>query len=266
MSYDPLRLRVELQHLDWARQLKDEVIDDIAASAKLREFQAGQVVIELDSEISHVYFVVAGRLEGALFDRLGKKIHRDTLRRGSSVGLFSVLLPDRSYLQVQAVERTTVIQLALDELLRLTAKHRDFQLAVWRIAANIVKRLEIVDRDLPKPAAVAVVHHSDASRPLTAALTRRLRQLGESPCVTGDDERWKPHEGIPHRPLFQNGVSIGPEGIKQLLKEWTSQDRLLIDVRADHSVNDLDRIVGYADAVLWCIQPQDTATALEVLK
>src|SRR5262249_4965756 len=139
MSYDPHRLRIELQHLEWARPLKDEVIEDIAASARLREFPVGQVVIELDSEISHVYFVVAGRLEGALFDRLGKKIQRDTFRRGSSVGLFSVLLPDRSHLQVEAVEHTTVIQLALDDLLRLTAKYRDFQLAVLRIAANIVK-------------------------------------------------------------------------------------------------------------------------------
>src|SRR5262245_19462400 len=266
MSYDPHRLRIELQHLEWARPLKDEVIEDIAASARLREFPVGQVVIELDSEISHVYFVVAGRLEGALFDRLGKKIQRDTFRRGSSVGLFSVLLPDRSHLQVEAVEHTTVIQLALDDLLRLTAKYRDFQLAVLRIAANIVKRLVMVDRDLPKPAVVSVVHQSDASRPLMVALTRRLRQLGESPFVAGDDDRWKPERGIPHRLLIENGVSIGPERIKQLLKEWTSQDRFFIDVRADHSADALDRIVGYADAVLWCIQPQDAAAALQALK
>jgi hypothetical protein len=71
MNLDPHRLRIELHHLDWARQLKGEVIEDIAASAKLMEFNAGQVVIDLDSEINSVYFVVSGRLEGALFDRLG---------------------------------------------------------------------------------------------------------------------------------------------------------------------------------------------------
>jgi CRP-like cAMP-binding protein len=90
MNLDQQRLSIELQHLDWARQLEEEVIHDIAASASLMEFQAGQVVIELDSEINSVYFVVAGRLEATLFDRLGKKIVCDTFPRGSVVGLFSV--------------------------------------------------------------------------------------------------------------------------------------------------------------------------------
>src|SRR6516164_2135903 len=230
------------------------------------EFQAGQVVIHLDSEINSVYFVVAGRLEGALFDQLGKEIHCDTFQRGSVVGLFSVLLPDRSHLHVEAVEPTTVIQLALDDLLRLTAKYREFQITMFRIAANFVKHLVMVDRELPRPAAVAVVHHSDASRPLAVELARRLRQLGESPCVAGDDGRWKPEDGIPHRLLFEKGVSIGPEQIKQLLKEWASYNRLFIDFRADHSADDLDRMVSYSDVVLWCIQPQDVAAAVQTLK
>jgi predicted acylesterase/phospholipase RssA/CRP-like cAMP-binding protein len=266
MNLDQQRLCIELQHLDWARQLKEEVIQEIAASAKLMEFQAGQVVIHLDSEINSVYFVVVGRLEGALFDRLGKEIHCDTFQRGSAVGLFSVLLPDRSHLHVEAVEPTTVIHLALDELLCLAAKYRDFQIAILRIAANIVKRLVMVDRELPKPAAVAVVHHSDTSRPLSVELTRRLRQLGESPCMAGDDERWKPENGTPHRLLFENGVAIGPERIKQLLKEWTAYNRLFIDFRADHCPEDLDHIVTYADVVLWCIRPEDVAAALQALK
>src|SRR6516225_752564 len=154
MNFDPHRLRIELQHLDWARQLKEEVIDDIAASATLMDFQAGQVVFELDSDINSVYFVVAGRLEGALFDRLGKQILRDTFQRGSVVGLFTVLVADRSHLQVEAVEHTIAIHLGLDDLLRLTAKYREFQLTVLRIAANLVKHLMMVDRDLPTPAAI----------------------------------------------------------------------------------------------------------------
>ena len=139
MSYDPNRLRVELQHLDWARQLKEEVIQDIAASAELMECQAGQVIIELDSEINRVYFILAGRLEGALFDRLGKKILHETFQRGSVVGLFSVLLADRSHLHVEAVQHTTAIHLELDDLLRLTGNYREFQLTILRIAANLVK-------------------------------------------------------------------------------------------------------------------------------
>jgi predicted acylesterase/phospholipase RssA len=266
MNLDQQRLCIELQRLEWARELREEVIQDIAASAKLSEFQPGQVLIALDSDINDVYFVVAGRLEGAIFDRLGKQIYRDTVQRGAVVGLFSMLLSDRSHLHVEAVEPTTVIHLELDDMLRLTAKHREFQLTMFRIAANVVKHLVMVDRELPKPAAVGVVHHSDASRPLTIELVRRLQQLGESPCVAGDDDRWQPADGIPHRLLFENGVSIGPERIKQLLKEWSTRTRLFIDVRSDHSPDDLNRLLSFSDVVLWCIQPQNVAAALQTLK
>src|SRR5262245_58613372 len=101
MDLERHRLSVELQRLDWARQLNEEVIDDIAGSAEWMEFPAGQVVIELGSAVNHVYFVISGRLNGVLFDRLGKEIHRDLFGRGTVVGLFSVLLRDQSYLRVE---------------------------------------------------------------------------------------------------------------------------------------------------------------------
>jgi NTE family protein len=266
MDLDQHRLSVELQRLPWARELQEEVVQDIVASARFTEFQAGQVVIALDAVVTDVYFVITGRLEGALFDRLGKEIHRETLRRGSVVGLFSEALPDRSYLHVEAAEHTTAILLGLDDLLRLTAKHRGFQLAMFRLAAGVVKRLVMVDRELSKPAAVGVVHHSDASRPLAVELARRLRQLGEFPCVAGDDERWRPGDGIPHWLLFEDGVFIGPERLTQRLQEWVSHDRLFIDVRAEHSPDDLGRMLSYSDVVLWCVRPQDVDAALRALR
>jgi predicted acylesterase/phospholipase RssA/CRP-like cAMP-binding protein len=266
MIVDQDRLCIELQRLDWARQLTEEVIQDIASFAKLTEFQGGQVVIELDSEINDVYFVITGRLAGALFDRLGKEIQRDTFGRGSVVGLFSVVLPERSHLQVTAVETTTAVFLPLDDLLRLMAKHREFQLTMLRIAANVVKRLVVVDRDLPKPAVVGIAHHSSATRPLTVELARRLRQLGETPCVAGDDEHCDADNGIPHRLLYRNGSFISSDEVKELLKEWASRSRLFVDFRADHAPEDLIRLMSYADVILWCVRPQDTPAAMQMLK
>jgi predicted acylesterase/phospholipase RssA/CRP-like cAMP-binding protein len=266
MNLDPHRLCVELQRLEWARGLPEEVVQEISASAELMELRAGQVLIELESELDHVYFVITGRLSGALYDRLGKEIHRDIFGRGAVVGLFSVLLPERSHLHVEAVEPTTVIHLNLDELLRFMAQSREFQLTMLRVAANLVKQLVMVDRELPKPAVVGIAHHSEASRPLTVQLARRLRQLGESPAVAGDDERWKPEAEIPHRLVFEKGAFIGSEGVKQLLREWVSHDRLFVDFRADHSPDDLNRLLGYSDVVLWCLQPRDVAAAVQTLK
>ncbi len=266
MIHDQDRLCIELRRLEWARELNDEAIREIAATAELMEFHAGQTVIELDSEVNHVYFVIIGRLEGALFDRLGKEIQRDFFGRGSVAGLFSLLLTDRSHLQVEAVEPTAVIRLSQDELLRLTAKHREFQLAMFRISANIVKRLVMVDRELPKPAVVVIVHHSEASRPLAQQLAGRLQELGESPCVAGDDERFRTEAGIPYKLLFEHGAHIGPEATAQMLKEWSAHGRLLIDVRADHSRENMTRMTSYADVVLWCVQPPDVAAAVQTLQ
>src|SRR3974390_2502934 len=96
LHLDSNRVCIEIQHLDWARELKEEVIQEIAGSATLLDFAPGAVVIEVDAEINSVYFVVVGRLEGKLFDRIGKEIHSDSFQRGSVVGLFSMLLSDRS--------------------------------------------------------------------------------------------------------------------------------------------------------------------------
>lgn len=266
MIQDQGRLCIELRRLEWAHQLKDDVIQDIASSAELMQFETGEVVIKLDSEINHVYFVISGRLEGVLFDRLGKEIHRDVFWRGSVAGLFSVLLPDRSHLQIEAIEPTIVIRLSLDELLRLTATHREFQLTMFRVSANIVKQLVMVDRELPKPTVVGIVHHSHGSRPLSGQLIRRLRELDESICVAGDDQSWKPGVEVPYKLLFEHGKLIGPEELKQQLKDWSMNSRLFVDVRADHSIDELTRMITYADIVLWCIQPGDVDAAVQTLK
>ena len=62
--------------------------------------------------------------------------------------------------------------------------------------------------------------------------------------MAGDDEHWKPEDGIPHRLLYENGASIGPEEVKRLLQQWVSHGRLFLDFRADHSPDDLNRIDG----------------------
>lgn len=266
MSFDRQRLCIELRRLEWAERLEEAVIQEIADSAQMMELRTGQVVVEVDSQFDQVYFVVEGRLEGALFDRIGKEIHRDHFHRGSVVGLFCVLLPERSRLHVEAAQPTTVICLGLDDLLRLTAKYPEFQLTMLRVAANLVKKLMMIDRDLPKPAVVGLCHHSPASRPLAVRLLRRLRQLGESICVAGDDERCQADDGIPHRLLFENGAFIGPERVKQVLHESASYGRLFVDFRADHALEDLNRMMSYSDVVLWWLQPQDVANALQTLK
>ncbi|MBO0862672.1 MAG: patatin-like phospholipase family protein [Chloracidobacterium sp.] len=264
MAFDRHRLCIELQRLDWGHELKDEIVREIVDSAELAQYKAGQPVIKLDQAMDRVYFVIQGRLSCVLFDKIGKTIHREILGRGSVIGLFSAPLAYRSRLQIEAVEPTTVIHLSLDELLRLASRYREFQLSLLRSSANLVKRIMQVDRERPKPAVVGIIHHSQASRALAAQLTGRLRQLGESPCVVGDDDRWIPQEGIPFR-LFKDGICC-PEEAKRILDKWTAHRRLFIDLWADHSDDDLNWALCYSDIVLWCIRPQDVADAARKLR
>src|SRR5215471_5694587 len=199
-------LHVELRWLEWAKGLSQESLTAITNAAEYKEYETGEVVVELEAEITHVWFLIAGRLHVTLYDVLGKEIHRDSFVRGSVLGLFSLGLSDRSHLQAQATEPSRAITLTLSDLIRLTATYPDFQLVMFRLAANMFKRYVTVDRSLPRPPVVGIVHHSDASRQFAGRLARRLRELDESPCIAGDDDRWKPEGNIPYRSWLEMAV------------------------------------------------------------
>ena len=255
------RLQIEIRRLEWAKELNEDTPAAITNAAEWVAFDAGETVIEVESEIAHVSFLITGRMQATLYDSLGKEIQQDTFARGDVIGLFSLGLSDRSHLQVQATEPSTAIRLTLPNLLQLTAKHTDFQLAMFRLSANVFKRHVMVERSLPRPSVVGVVHHTTASRPLVGRLAHRLRELGESPCILGDDERWKTDEDIPFKLLI-----VEVEERQDLIKEWASHRRLLFDIRADHSEEVMKRFLSYVDIVLWCVQPQDAPAAVQLLQ
>ena len=254
------QILVDMRRLEWAKGLSEETLRAIAEAAVWVEFNADEVVIEVESEITHVFLVLSGRLQVRLYDVLGKEIGRDTFARGFILGLFSIGLSERSHMQVVATEPSTAIRLTLSQLLQLTAKHSDFQLAMFRAAANKAKRLITVDRSLPKPSVVGIVHHTPATRAITARLTQRLRDLDEAPCVVGDDEHWKPDGDIPFQ-LLDTDTQESPR-----LRSWAASRRLLIDVRDDHPVEAMERLLSYSETTLWCVRPQDVLSLVPLLR
>ena len=253
------QILVDLRRLEWAKGLSEETLIAIANTAEWVQFHADEVVVDVDTEITHLFFLLSGRLHVVLYDVLGKEIERDTFTRGFILGLFSVGLSERSHMQAVATEPSTAIRLTLSELLQLTAKLPDFQLSMFRFAASRAKRLVTVDRSLPKPSVVGIVHHTPATRPITARLTQRLRDLDEIPCIVGDDERWKPDGDIP----FQ---LLDTDTQESRLRGWAANRRLLIDVRDDHPVEAMERLLSYADTTLWCVQPQDIFSLVPLLQ
>jgi predicted acylesterase/phospholipase RssA/CRP-like cAMP-binding protein len=256
------RLHAELSRLEWAKDLSEETRTAIINTAEFVEFHAGEMVVEVDSEVTHAFFVITGRMQATLYDLEGKEILKDTFPRGAVVGLLSLVLGERSFLQVQATEPSTGIRLTLSDLLQLSARHPDFQLTMFRLAANIFKRYVKVDRSLPQPAVVGIVHHTPATRTLSVRLARGLRDLGETPCVAGDDERWKPDADIPFRSFEADTREVRQE----ILKDWAANRRLLVDVRDDHPPEAMKRFLSYVGIVLWCLRPQDAHATVAILQ
>ena len=255
------QLKVDLGRLEWALGLSEEALTDIANVAVWAELHSGEVVVEVESEITHIYFLMTGRVKATLHDSLGKEIEHDTIVPGFAIALIALGSSGPSLLHAEAIEPSTAIRLTPSELLQLTAKHQDFQLALFRLVVNAFKRYVTVDRSLPKPSVVGIIHHSDASRSLAGRLARRLTELNESPGIVGDDEQWKPDGDIPFKLLDREGQIR-----QELLKDLSSSRRLLIDVRADYSPEAMMRFLSYVDIVLWCIRPEDAPAAVVLLQ
>ena len=254
-------VHVDLRRLQWAVGLSEETLTTITKTADWVEFHTGQVVIDIDSEITHVYFLVTGRVQSTLHDPLGKVVQTDTFVPGRAIGLIALGSTDHALLHVEAIEPSTAIRLTPKDLLQLAARHADLQLALFGLVVNAFKRYVMADRSLPKPAVVGIIHHSEVSRSLAGRLARRLRELDEYPAVLGDDEQWKPGGDIPFKLFTGEGQSR-----QDLLKDWPLNKRLLIDVRADYSAEAMARLVSYVDLVLWCVRPQDTGAAVLLLQ
>jgi NTE family protein len=79
------QLRVDLRRLEWALGLSEETLTAITNTAEWVEFHTGEVVIEIDSEITHLYFLITGRVQSTLHDSLGKVVQTDTFVPGRAI-------------------------------------------------------------------------------------------------------------------------------------------------------------------------------------
>lgn len=264
-SLQPVVPAVELRRLDWAKELTDETLAAFVGVAELVTYEAGDVVVDVEAEQTHAYFIVSGRLTAELFDLLGKRIQQSTFTRGTALGLFGIALVDRSHMKTVAAEPTVAYRLTLATLLQLSAGHADFQRAVWQLAARLVKQVVTVDRSLRPAQVVGIVHQTPASRPLAAKLIRRLHGLDEQLCVLGDDETHRPDGDVPFRLLVRDGRYLDDAEREALSKEWAHRGRFLIDVGIDHDLERFVQLLHIAEVVLWCLRPEDAGAAEELL-
>jgi CRP-like cAMP-binding protein len=140
---------LDLRRLDWAVGLSEDTLTAITNTAEWVEVGTGEVILEVESEITHLYFLITGRVQSTLRDSLGKEVRKDTIVPGLAIALVAIGSSDRSLLHIKAIEPSTAIKSPPKDLLQLAAKHPDRQRALFRLAVNAFKRYVLVDRSLP---------------------------------------------------------------------------------------------------------------------
>lgn len=257
----------EMARLDWARDLDPKAIAAFGEAAELVSFQASDIVIDRDQTLNHVYFIVSGRMKSEVFDQLGKQVRQSTACRGGIVGLFTVAAHEQSPMRVLATENTTAFRITLASILELSRHHPDFQLMLLKQGAQMVKHVMMVDRSLPKPGVIGMVHFSDATRELTRRLVQKLKGLGELPSVASDRQESPSDWDVPVRTMVRDGKVIDPREREAILLEWGKCGRLFLDFHLHHAAEEtIEILCNFAEILLVCVRPNDANAAAKLLK
>ncbi len=255
----------DISRLPWTKGIGEQAIGEIIDASEYLEAAEGEIIFRAGDTLAAVYFVTRGRLWASVLDLFGKIVLEPPMVRGACLGLFAVAQPEDYRVDVKAMEPTSLLKLSFEGLLRLTAKHRQFQLNVYRLASELVREIVNVDRKREHPSTVGVVHQSAVSRALTVKLVKRLSEVEDPPCVIGDDPDWQPIDGVAFRSMMENGRVISMQQGHRQLKEWSDRGRIFVDLSAAQSLDDLTRMMGFVETVLWCVRPEDAENARSIL-
>src|SRR6476659_11334824 len=76
------RPRLDLRRLKWASGLSPETLNAIMNEAEWVDFQPGEVLIDVDAEITHLYFLLTGRVQAILYDARARRLKKIRLFQG----------------------------------------------------------------------------------------------------------------------------------------------------------------------------------------
>jgi NTE family protein len=257
---------IRLKRHPCSNGLSDDEIKTIADATELVRAEQGEYVHRANQTVTAIYLVVQGRMRATIQDSDGAETEVRTLRRGTQFGILSGARIEPIPVNVIAIEPSTMLRLDYQKMLGFAAQIPAFQLNLFRLVGDEIKRQLSIDRIQERPAVVTVVHLTPHSRRLTPMLIRRLQQLGERPCVTTDDPDWQPMQDTPTRELIENGRVISREQGAQQLKQWAEYGRVFIDCSSDLEHEDLQRAISFGDRILWCVRPQDWDAASRKMK
>ncbi len=237
--------------------LSDEVVREIADECELIKFDSGEYLHQANQSFHSIFLLIHGRIKQSLIDTQGNVMLQRFQTAGGQIGVMAAALGEPQPINIVAEEPTTVLRLNYQKALELTKQHEVFRANFSRIVADSVRNLLLKDRRQKKPARVAIFHQSPVSRSLTRILIKRLKELGENPCVLNDQTDWQPMDDVPYRCLIQDGSKMTEQEVRQQINLWSDSKRILFDVDAAVDPISASNLVEFSEKVFWCVSPEN---------
>ncbi len=111
----------------------------VEARCTWRTFEAGQPIIDRDSEDSDVYFLVAGRARVVIYSESGREVSFDEFAAGACVGELAAIDGAPRSASVVAIEETLVAALPRQAFLDAVLANAPAQLALLKHLAQMVR-------------------------------------------------------------------------------------------------------------------------------
>ena len=200
-------------------------------------------------------------------DAQGRESPFRVMERGEQFGMMLGALQEPVPVRVFALEPSTLLQVDSEQAMELTLKHQDLRAA---LAANVctrpAKAVLRLDPE-PRPAMLALIHESPASRPMAERLLGRLRAIGEKNAVFSDSEQWRGLPDVRFRSLVANGQrSVAPEEIRQQAAEWQDARRIVFDVHAQMTSEWMERVMKLVDRAVYFVPASEGEAAIARLR
>lgn len=123
------------------QDLPPEKIADLDKRCRWRNFEADQVIINLDDESTDVYFIIWGDVRVTVFSETGKTVIIQDLKTGHHFGEFSAIDGGRRSASIVAMSRTVVAVMPAEMFRELLMEFPELSQTVMRRMVGSLRNL-----------------------------------------------------------------------------------------------------------------------------
>jgi predicted acylesterase/phospholipase RssA/CRP-like cAMP-binding protein len=251
---------------EYFRGLSDEVLMEVARSGNVSHHPAGSIVHEANVRLTSVGFVLRGRLKAVRISAGGSESFFRMFERGEQLGMMVGALDEPVPIRVVALEASTLLTLDYERAMELALTLPDLRKLWLKSYARSLKK-EFLG-SAPKQAAMllALVHESPKTRGMAEKLVDRLCEVGERLAVFSDSDAWHGSQPVRFRPLFQNGVELEPEQVRQQAAECQDANRVIFDIQAGRNPERTIRLMNLIDRAVYFAMADESDAAIHRLQ